>query len=370
MSAPHRALRVAYSDHLVASIAEAHTAAGRIAAVPVAVRQAAAAGALRRTARASARLDASPLEDETADAVDAGGRTPVSAAVVTSAGGWAAALRLEELATQDVAAIEYRNLLAVGAAEPALAARILDDPLPTLAILHGLVAQGLVEPGVVGRPRRTTQAVHDGAQGMVVYNPVDPDLVPGLMEDLGAWVQRSALVPAIVVAGVVHEKILEWHPFEAANGRVARAAARLLLRARGLDPDGLLVVDEELARDVTGYFGEVAATVRRRGDLLLWSERWADAVAAAALAAADALAPLPVGEVPERALGVLDALAPGGMLSLRDYAQAAGTTPEQTRADLAALAAAGRIRAEPGSRGLRWRLPTAGPIGPAGPTGR
>lgn len=356
---------LAYSDHLVTLIGRAEAAAARVATADSAARLALVPAARRRAARLSARLDASPLTDETADRVDAreaGGLPLVDALVrfesapASERGGWASALKLEGLPTQEVAAVEYANLLAGFDAEPALAAELFEQPLSTLTRLHGLLVGGLVAPDVIGRPRQSSRAIHDGAQGRVVYHPPDPRALPALLEAFAGWLgSGSAAKPTLVVAGVVHERLLQWQPFEAANGRLARAAARLVLRARGLDPDGVAVIDEPFAAEPLAYHAEVAATIRRRGNLVPWLQRWCAAAAGAFEAVADTLSPIPVPPPSERALAGVGEMAAHAPLSLRDYLHTTGVSAETARGDLQALERAGLIRAEQGTQGLRWR---------------
>ena len=361
-------MRVAYTDHLVALLCQAEAAAARLAGADPDRRAATVAEARREAARLSAKLDASPLEDATAEAVharDAAGLPPVEhlealPAPEACTGGWARTLKLEDMPTQDVAAVEYGNLLATFDAERDIAAWFFERPLEALAELHTQLTHGLVAPEDAGRPRRTEQAVHDGAQGMVVWNAPAAEAVPGLLEELAGWLSGaggrmgSAALPALIVAGVVHERILEWQPFEAANGRVARCASRVVLRARGVDPHGCAVVERVLARDVAGYHQEVAATMRRR-ELGPWLERYAEAAAAALEEAADAVDPRPLPEPPARARELLATLAPGESLTIADYARRVGVGFETARADLRALVGARGLRPEPGSKGLRYR---------------
>lgn len=364
-------MRIAYTDHLVGLLCQAEAAAARLAAADPDRRAATVTEARRQSARLSARLDASPLEEATAravDARDAAGLPPVDAAEAPpaaageqpAAGGWARTLKLEDMPTQDVAAVEYGNLLATFDAERDIAGWFFERPAEALAELHAHLTRGLVAPEDAGRPRRTEQAVHDGAQGMVVWNAPAAEAVPGLLEELAGWLtgaggrMGSAGLPTVLVAGVVHERVLEWQPFEAANGRLARATSRVVLRARGMDPHGCAVVERVLAADIAGYHQEVAATMRRR-DLGAWLERYAEAVAAALEQAADAVDPRPRPEPPARAREVAAALRAGEPLTVADYARRADVDFETARADLRALTGSGVLTAEPGSHGLRFR---------------
>jgi Fic family protein len=378
--------RVAYSDHLVGVLITAEAAATRLSDADPDRRQAVVARARRQSARLSARLDGSPLETSTAEAVDEGkivARHDLSGVRGGAASvGWAQALRLEGMATQEIAAVEYANLLACFDLEPLITEALFERPLEVLAMLHGAICRGLVAPEVVGRPRRTAQAVHDGSQGRVLYNAAEPEAVPGLLAQLEAWLRgdpgrapplaagsrqlpgvASAGMPAIIVAGVVHECLLAWQPFEAGNGRLARAAARLVLRARGLDPHGAGVAERTLAADSLGYYGEVAATIRRGGDLGLWLERYAEAVAVGLEIAAAQAAPRPLPEPPRRAVEVCAGLPAGGRLSVAEYRARAGVGPETAARELRALVLAGLLAVEPRSRGLRYRRPDSPPTG-------
>lgn len=362
-------MRVAYTDHLVALLGQAEAAAARLAGADPDRRAATVVQARRESARLSARLDASPLEDATADDVDA--REAAGLPAVDDlpaparrdgarAGSWARTLKLEDLPTQHVAAVEYANLLATFDAEPDIASWFFERPLDALAELHRLLTLGLVAPEDAARPRLTEQALHDGAQGMVIYNTPAPEAVPELLEGLAGWLtgaggrMGSAALPGLVVAGVVHERLLEWQPFEAANGRLARVAARVVLRARGVDPHGVAVVERALMADRGGYHHEVAATMRRR-DLGPWLERWSEAAVVALEEAADAVDPRPRPEPPARARELLAELASGQPLTVADYARRVGVTFETARADLLALLRTGALRREPGTRGLRYR---------------
>lgn len=384
---------VTYSHHLVGLVARAEVAAARLAAADPDRRAAAARHARREAARLSARLDGSPLEDATADAVDAGrgpkppaagpppaggpgadaaepdGQTgdtpapgdtpgpggPVPPAPSPHSGGWARVLRLEGMPTQDVAAVEYANLLAVAEQQAALAENLPADPLDTLRRLHTAVTDRLVAPEVAGAWRRTEQAIHDGAQGMVIYNAPPPAAVPEAMAALERWLRRAAaVVPGVIVAGVVHERILEIQPFEAANGRVARAAARLVLHARGIDPHGAAVPERALAADPAGYYREVAATIRRRGALQRWLERHTAAVAAALEEALETIQPTPRPEPPPHARAVVADLPAGSELTLADYARDAAVGLAAARHDLGVLARAGLVAERPGTSGLRF----------------
>lgn len=95
------------------------------------------------------------------------------------------------------------------------------SPLQALARIHALAATGSVPEAQLGRPRDGEAAER--------------------LRGLGALLGAETSVPALVVAAVVHADLATAAPFPSHNGIVARAAERLLLAARGVDPTSLVV---------------------------------------------------------------------------------------------------------------------------------
>ena len=309
----------------------------------------------RESARLSVRLDASPLEDETADAVERGDLAgPGGTTAVRVDSGWAAALRLDGLPTQEIAAIEYRGVRAAQAQEPALADAFFSTPVETLARAQRAIASGLVAGDRLGGLRRTSRAVHDGAQGRVIFHAPPPDRLPDLLVDLDTWVRaaRTRYSP-LVVAGVVHARVLQWRPFEAGNGRVARIASRVALRATGGDPWGLAVPERHYARDPLRYATEIAATGRRGGDLRPWNARTGEAIIAGLerWARCHDLAP---DAVDARAVGVCRALHPLDTVTVRELAAAAELDTATAVVQANRLCWMGLLRRDQGTQGLRY----------------
>ncbi len=167
-----------------------------------------AAEAALRAARASAVLDGGGLKlDEQLD---------VSA---TSDPVFAGALRVAQ-------ALEGGETTLVGVWQRA--------PLQALARLHMLAAADQVDEGRLGRPRP------------------DPDVGPRL-DLLAKIVTGAAGAPAPVIAAVAHGELLTLAPFGSADGVVARAVARLITIATGLDPHGLGVPEVSWMRRAAEY---------------------------------------------------------------------------------------------------------------------
>lgn len=94
-------------------------------------------------------------------------------------------------------------------------------PLQAFARLHTLAGKGVVDDAALGRPRDAASSAR--------------------LTDLARLLVAPTEAPALVVAAVVHAELATLAPFESHNGIVARAAERLLLVARGVDPKSLVV---------------------------------------------------------------------------------------------------------------------------------
>jgi Fic family protein len=231
-----------------------------------------------------------------------------------------------------------------------LAAALRAEPIVALRELHGRLTRGLVAPERAGRIRVSEQAVHDASTGRILYFTTDPRRVGADLEALCGWLATTD-DHAAIVAGTAHLELLRIHPFDAANGRLARAVSLLLLRDGGLDPRGLAVTDAQLADDPIGYHEQVAGALRSR-DLDRWLEYFAESVEAGLL---DAARTLPVAFEPplDRAAGFLDALAEPAF-TLADYRDTVRVDVDAARDDLDRLLEAGEIRRVRGSAGLRF----------------
>jgi Fic family protein len=123
--------------------------------------------------------------------------------------------------------------LAVTAAVPSQVETWQRAPLQVLAHLHALAAYGLEEESAIGRPRATDEVVdplHIGA----APSPAD---VSQRLVALGDLVSSGTSAPALVEAAIVHGELMVLRPFRWGSGLVARASLRLVLAARGVDPD-------------------------------------------------------------------------------------------------------------------------------------
>jgi len=102
----------------------------------------------------------------------------------------------------------------------ALVPIIATSPLQAFARLHALAGKGVVDEDELGRPVNAEAAAR----------------LNGLAETL-----LTSTVPAMLVAALVHAELATVGPFASHNGIVARAAERLVLVSRGVDPASVVV---------------------------------------------------------------------------------------------------------------------------------
>jgi Fic family protein len=117
--------------------------------------------------------------------------------------------------------------------------RRADDPAfewqtEVLRNVHERVLAGSYVAGA-GRYRESQVFVTRRESGRVVYTPPAPELVPGLVGELTAWLGGSKAdgAPSPVTAALAHVSLAAIHPFRDGNGRTARILASLVMYRGG-----------------------------------------------------------------------------------------------------------------------------------------
>ncbi len=118
------------------------------------------------------------------------------------------------------------------------------SPVQAMARMHALAAGGSVDDADLGRP-------------------VNPDGVARLME-LARMIGQPTAAPGLVVAALVHAEIIAAGAFGTHNGVVGRAAERLVLVAKGVDPASVTVPELGHAAVPDGYRGALAAYASKK----------------------------------------------------------------------------------------------------------
>ncbi|WP_119731350.1 Fic family protein [Thermomonospora amylolytica] len=158
-------------------------------------------------------------------------------------------------------------------------------PRQVLARLHVLAAADAVDEDALGRPRAEDQPATDP---LGLGAPPVPAEVAARLDALSTLLTRPTKAPAIVVAAIVHGELLALRPFGWGDGLVARAAERLTLVQRGLDPKSLTAPEVGHAERADEYAGALRAYLTGTSEgVASWVRHCAAAVQ---IAARDSLA--------------------------------------------------------------------------------
>lgn len=174
---------------------------------------------------------------------------------------------------------------------PAVAELITVAPLQALARLHTVIAAGVGPADAVGRPR----ADDDVADPLHSRLAAPAGEVPARLAALKRLLTADPAPPALLLAAIAHGEVAVVQPFAFGSGVVARMLTRVVLRARGVDPDGWTIPEAGLRMlgrtkylaALRGYAGGTPEGVAR------WVAVHSDVVIAGATAAAELIDDLP-----------------------------------------------------------------------------
>jgi hypothetical protein len=139
----------------------------------------------------------------------------------------------------DSAGDHLRAAMRVGAELDALGPVWAKAPRQALARLHAVAAKTSAGEEELGRPASPAAAAR--------------------LDLLADALTGATTAPAVVVAGVVHGELIDAAAFGPVGPLVARAAARLVLIGRGVDPRGLVPVEiGHAALGLTAYQNALA----------------------------------------------------------------------------------------------------------------
>ncbi|MFB4305097.1 oxidoreductase [Actinomadura sp. GTD37] len=149
-----------------------------------------------------------------------------------------ASVTLDELRTTEHPSDPVvQGSLRVSAELGTLAETWRNAPRQALARLHVLAAADAVDSADLGRPRSSDAGVKDV---LGLGEPPSPSEAAARLDALSTLLTSPTKAPALVVAAVVHGELLTLRPFGWGDGLIARAAERLTLVSRGLDPKSLV----------------------------------------------------------------------------------------------------------------------------------
>lgn len=117
------------------------------------------------------------------------------------------------------------------------------------ASMEKIGLRGPMPPGVLF-------AVYDSQSGMPEYIPPEHSEIPGLLDELVAYVNTTDDHP-LIIAAVVHYQLVTIHPFEDGNGRTARLLSGYILDYYGYGFNGIGSLEEYFAYDPDEYYASL-----------------------------------------------------------------------------------------------------------------
>jgi Fic family protein len=147
--------------------------------------------------------------------------------------------------------------------------------------VHRILFEGTRDEHLGGRIREKQSWIGGTASSPrnAEFVPPPPELVPGLLDDLCAFCNRTDL-PAAIQAAIAHVQFETIHPFSDGNGRVGRALILIILRRRDIAAECFPPVSLVLAGEADRYVAGL--TSWRTGGEDDWYEVFVDALFRAA----------------------------------------------------------------------------------------
>ena len=151
----------------------------------------------------------------------------------------------------------------------------------TLKHIHSLTVHRMLADDVVGEYRRTQVVVKNSQTGEITFRPPPAVEIPFLIDAFLRWLNGVGPddMHTVLKAGIVHYELVRVHPFLDGNGRVARAAATLVLVKEGYDIKRFFSLEEYFDREPLVYYDALQSVVKQEGNLTNWLEYFTEGLA-------------------------------------------------------------------------------------------
>jgi Fic family protein len=144
--------------------------------------------------------------------------------------------------------------------------------------MHQLLTAGTIPVSDVGAYKKAANAVFKGRQ--VIYRPPPPEAAPILTKSLLTWIgsNQAQKEHTLVMAAIVHHRLVSIHPVMDGNGRLARALESWVLYRKGFDTHHVFALDEFFETDRPRYYWQIQKVREEGEDLTSWLEYVAEGV--------------------------------------------------------------------------------------------
>ncbi len=150
----------------------------------------------------------------------------------------------------------------------------------SLKHMHALTVNRLLAEELVGEFRKTQVVVKNSATGEITFRPPPAVEISFLLDAFTRWMNTVGDdVNAVLKAGITHYELVRIHPFLDGNGRVARAAATLVLFREGYDIKRFFSLEEYYDREPLNYYEALQSVAKSEGNMTAWLEYFTEGLA-------------------------------------------------------------------------------------------
>lgn len=149
----------------------------------------------------------------------------------------------------------------------------------TVKHMHGLTVAHILPDETVATYRKSQVVIKNSQTGEITFRPPLPAEVPVLMQSFLDWLNHELDIHTVLKAGFTHYEIVRIHPFLDGNGRVARAAATLVLFLGGYDIKRFFSLEEYYDREPMHYYDALQSVVGQGGNVTSWLEYFTEGLA-------------------------------------------------------------------------------------------
>lgn len=238
--------------------------------------------------------------------------------------------------------------------------------LDFILAIQARVTAGLIPPYQTGKLRQEPVFVNDPRKGETIYWPPEANYVPGLINALISFAQKSrGKADPLVLAGIFHKQFVLVHPFMDGNGRTVRLATKALLADMGLNTFNLFSFENYYNQNVSNYFKTVGQfgnyyDIKDKIDFTPWLEYFTDGIIDELVRVKKELEkitmPTPENQLTDYHKKIISFIKEKGFIKDADYAKLTGRARQTRRLDFNKLIDMGVIERKGGGKNTYYRL--------------
>lgn len=147
--------------------------------------------------------------------------------------------------------------------------------------LHSLLTQNILPNDRRGEYRKRKGISRNSVTLQASWTWPDASEILAGIRALLDWVnsRETKDVHPVIKSGIIHSEIVRIHPFDDANGRLARVLATLYLYLEGYDINRFFSLEEYYDSDAMSYYKNLGRALKKNADLTTWLEYFCEGLA-------------------------------------------------------------------------------------------